>query len=305
MQNNDRMGRLLYVGMHDGVCAVSSADGGKTWRQSKVQPLPHAAARLSASASDPGRAYLAAYESKLYRTDDAGETWTSLDSYPSDYAHSVVVHPQDHQLVYAGTEPAAIFRSKDGGDSWEECAGFRAVPEASGWNFHIPTRYSHVRDLRMTPGNPNQLFAGIEVGGMMRSDDGGDSWQQLEGTNDDVHCIDMSPGQPRTVYVATARAGPMPCTSQLIPGTSMWCCSRCPATPGGLIPNYNGPPTAEKLGARSRPWGREPSPKTWWWRLIGTGQNPTGFTPEPMMGGSSRARIKATPGVSFRSISVV
>ena len=206
MQNNDGMERLLYVGMHDGVCAVSSADGGKTWRQSKVQPLPHAAARLSASASVPGRAFLAAYESKLYRTDDAGETWTSLDSYPSDYAHSVVVHPQNHQLVYTGTEPAAIYRSKDGGDSWEECAGFRAVPEASGWNFHIPTRYSHVRDLRMTPGNPNQLFAGIEVGGMMRSDDGGDSWQQLQGTNDDVHCIDMSPGQPRTVYVATARA---------------------------------------------------------------------------------------------------
>ncbi|PKB78549.1 MAG: hypothetical protein BZY88_17825 [SAR202 cluster bacterium Io17-Chloro-G9] len=206
MQTKNGMQRLLYVGMHDGVCAVSSADGGQTWRQSKVQPLAHAAARLSASASAPGRAYLAAYESRLYRTDDAGETWTSLDSYPSDYAHSVLVHPEDHQLVYAGTEPAAIYRSRDGGENWEECAEFRAVPESINWNFHAPTRDSHVRDLRMAPGNPSQMFAGIEVGGMVRSDDGGDSWQQLQGTNDDVHCIGMSPNLPRTVYVATARA---------------------------------------------------------------------------------------------------
>lgn len=198
--------RRLYVGMHDGVCAVSSADGGKTWKQSKVQPLAHAAARLSASSSVPGRAFLAAYESGLYRTDDAGETWTSLDSYPSDYAHSVVVHPEDHQLVYAGSEPAAIFRSRDGGEHWEECAGFRAVPESSAWFFHAETRDSHVRDLRMAPGNPSQMFAGIEVGGMVRSDDGGDTWQQLQGTHDDVHCIDLSPSQPRSVYVATARA---------------------------------------------------------------------------------------------------
>ena len=206
MQDSNGKRRLIYVGMHDGVCTVSSTDGGKTWQQSKVHFLAHAAARLSASASVPGCAYLAAYESKLFRTDDAGESWHSLDTYPSDYAHSVVVHPEDHQLVYAGTEPAAIYRSKDGGDRWEECAGFRAVPEASAWGFHVPTRYAHVRDLRMAPGNPNQLFAGVEVGGMIRSDDGGDSWQQLQGTNDDVHCIDMSPSKPRTVDVATARA---------------------------------------------------------------------------------------------------
>ena len=54
--------RLIYVGMHDGVCAVSSDDGGKTWRQGPVTALPHAAARLTASPVDPERAWLAAYE---------------------------------------------------------------------------------------------------------------------------------------------------------------------------------------------------------------------------------------------------
>ena len=127
MQSNNGT-RRLYVGMHDGVCTVSSADGGKTWQQSPVQPLEHAAARLSASSSVPARAFLAAYEAGLYRTDDGGETWKSLDAYPSDYAHSVLVHPLDEQLVYAGSEPASLFRSQDGGESWEECAGFSGGP---------------------------------------------------------------------------------------------------------------------------------------------------------------------------------
>lgn len=198
--------KRLYVGMHDGVCAVSTQDGGKTWQQSSVHPLENAAARLSACSSAPARAYLAAYESCLFRTTDGGDTWQRLHSYPSIYAHSVVVDPQDPQLVYAGSEPASIYRSKDGGDSWEECAGFRAVPESSAWGFHAPTRDSHVRDLRLAPDDPRRMFAGVEVGGIIRSDDGGDTWQQLQGTNDDVHCLDLSPDRPRSVYAATARA---------------------------------------------------------------------------------------------------
>ena len=98
----------LYVGMHDGVCAVLSTDRGKTWQQGPVTPLDHAAARLSTSSAAPQRAYLAAYEAGVYRTDDGGLTWRHLASYPSDYAHSVLVHPQDAQTVYVGSEPATV-----------------------------------------------------------------------------------------------------------------------------------------------------------------------------------------------------
>ncbi|HZA23967.1 MAG TPA: hypothetical protein VFA32_15430, partial [Dehalococcoidia bacterium] len=120
-------------------------------------------------------------------------------------AHSVLVHPDDHQRVYVGSEPAAIFRSRDGGETWEEQPGFRAMPESSQWSFHSETRDSHVRDLRMAPHNPNVLYAGIEVGGMVRSRDAGQTWKQLPGINDDIHCISLSQARPQTVYVATAR----------------------------------------------------------------------------------------------------
>ena len=171
-----------------------------------MTPLPHAAARLTASASDPQRAYLAAYESGVYRTDDSGMTWRHLSSFPSDYAHSVLVHPENEQVVYAGSEPACIFKSTDGGETWEENESFRAVPESGSWSFH-GDRLSHVRELRAAPHNTNLLYAGIEVGGIVRSRDGGQSWQQLHGTDTDVHLINLSNSKPERVYAATA-AGP-------------------------------------------------------------------------------------------------
>ena len=198
--------KRIYVGMHDGVCAVTSMDGGETWQRGPITSLAHAAARLNVSPIVPGLAYLAAYEAGVYRTEDGGTTWTHLDSYPTDYAHSVLAHPDAAGSVYVGSEPAAIFRSDNKGETWEEFHGFRAVPESAEWGFHSPTRDSHVRDLRVDPADSSQLYAGIEVGGMVRTSDAGASWKQLPGLNDDIHCVNLSSDRPKTVYVATARA---------------------------------------------------------------------------------------------------
>jgi photosystem II stability/assembly factor-like uncharacterized protein len=197
--------RRLYAGMHDGVCALTSSDGGDTWQRGPITPLTHAASRLASSASTSRRAYLAAYESGVYRTDDGGESWHRLDQYPCEYAHSLVVHPEDHDRILVGGEPAAIYRSEDGGLTWQECLGFKQVPESDKWFFHSQTRDSHVRDMKLAPHDPDLIYAGIEVGGIVRSKDGGASWQQLEGTDDDIHSVCFSPHSPSTVYAGTAR----------------------------------------------------------------------------------------------------
>ncbi len=198
--------RLIYVGLHDGVCAIGSDDGGRTWRLGPVTHLPHAAARVAVSPIDPQRAWLAAYEAGVYRTDDGGTTWTHLDSYPSDYAHSVLAASHSVDAVYVGSEPAALFRSEDAGASWAECPSFQEVPESTNWGFHAPTRDSHIRDLAVSPGDSNLLYAGIEVGGVVRSTDGGGTWQQLPGLDDDIHCLNLGTDKQERVYVATASA---------------------------------------------------------------------------------------------------
>ena len=198
--------RLIYVGMHDGVCAVRSDDSGATWTQGPATPLPHAAARLTVSPKQSRRAWLAAYEAGLYRTDDGGATWTHVDSYPSEYAHSVLADPTHPDAVYVGSEPAALFRSEDSGTSWQECRSFQDVPESSGWGFHAPTRDSHVRDLVVSPADSGLLYAGIEVGGVVRSTDGGNSWRQLPGLDDDIHCLTLGTDRQQRVYAATASA---------------------------------------------------------------------------------------------------
>ena len=193
------LNRKLLVGMHDGVCAIRSSDGGKSWSQGSVTPLAYAAARFTVSpAASSQWGYLAAYEAGVYRTEDGGESWRSLDTYPSAYAHSVVMHPTNTHEIYVGSEPAAVFRSQDGGETWEERSGFRSVPESSSWSFH-GTRLSHVRDLRKAPNDQEHLYAGIEVGGVVHSRDGGASWQQLHGTDDDIHLVNVTQSNPSRV----------------------------------------------------------------------------------------------------------
>jgi len=194
----------IYVGMHDGVTSLTSTDGGSSWRQGSVTALEHASAKVAASASSPERAYLVAYEAGVHRTDDGGQTWKQLPSYPTDHAQSVAVHPTNPDIVYVGSEPATVYRSNDGGSTWKECSAFREVPGADEWSFHWEGRHAHVRDLRFSPENPDVIYAGIEVGGILRSSDGGQTWKHLHGANTDVHKVIASPSKPSTIYAATA-----------------------------------------------------------------------------------------------------
>jgi photosystem II stability/assembly factor-like uncharacterized protein len=194
----------LIVGTATGVCQVMSTADGQAEIIGRMTSLPHAVARLAVCQTQPHIVYLAAYEGGMWRSDDGGGTWRQLPAYPVAHAHSVVVDPHDPSLVYVGSEPAAIFQSRDGGETWCECEGFRAVPESKGWHFFAP-RQAHVRDLTMGADDPQRLYAGLEVGGVVRSTDGGATWQQLQGPYEDVHSLSVTPAQASTLYAATAR----------------------------------------------------------------------------------------------------
>jgi hypothetical protein len=103
--------------------------------------------------------------------------------------------------VMVGTIPSAVYRSKNGG--WEELEGVRV--NSAGANFPpSPELQSRARYLTYDPAAPARLYAGIEVGGMLVSDDSGHSWQPAnEGLTDmDIHEVLASAANPGMVYLA-------------------------------------------------------------------------------------------------------
>jgi photosystem II stability/assembly factor-like uncharacterized protein len=105
-----------------------------------------------------------------YRSDDGGDTFTRPD-FPGDLqVWSVTVHPTKPRVVYAGTSPVGVFRSEDGGDSWRRLAN-AVQPEKLKMSFAC-----RVMRIGIVPGPPDQIHAALEVGGTMRSLDGGETW---------------------------------------------------------------------------------------------------------------------------------
>jgi photosystem II stability/assembly factor-like uncharacterized protein len=109
----------------------------------------------------------------------------------------------DRGVVWAGTEPSALYRSEDGGRSWTECSSLRRLPSAPTWSFPPRPETSHVRWIVPDPHEPRRLFVGIELGGVMRSLDGGASWEDHKpGSQLDAHTLRMHPSASDRIYEA-------------------------------------------------------------------------------------------------------
>jgi photosystem II stability/assembly factor-like uncharacterized protein len=105
-------------------------------------------------------------------------------------------------VVYAGTEPSAVFRSDTGGDSWVDLAGVRALPSADTWSFPPRPHTHHVRwieaDVRTTG-----VFVAIEAGALVRTFDGGRTWRdRVRGGPYDTHTAVTHPLAPGRIYSA-------------------------------------------------------------------------------------------------------
>jgi photosystem II stability/assembly factor-like uncharacterized protein len=106
-------------------------------------------------------------------------------------------------VVYAGTEPSAVFRSENGGATWDECVGLTALPSAKRWSFPPRPYTHHVRWITPDPTIAGRLYVAIEAGALVHSEDGGATW--LDRTPDgpyDTHSLIATAPMPTRLHSA-------------------------------------------------------------------------------------------------------
>ena len=226
----------LLVGTKKGAFVLTAGGKRKRWEVSG----PHFAGweiyHLKGSPIDPNRIYASQtsgwFGQKIQRSDDGGKTWEPVgdkfvyDGVPGTHKwYDGTQHPwefkrvwhlepslTERDTVYAGAEDAALFRTVDGGQNWEELPGLRSAkghlwqPGAGGMCLHT---------ILQDPSNPARMFVAISVAGTFRTDDAGKTWKPVnrglkspyELPDPDaevghcVHCIALHPSRPGTLFM--------------------------------------------------------------------------------------------------------
>ena len=157
---------------------------------------------VAASPDAPDRAFAGTVESGIQRTTDGGDTWERISEI-DDRVTSLALSPHDPDVVWAGTEPSAVYRSTDGGDTWTSLPPLTDLPSSSEWSFPPRPHTHHARWLEPDPRDPDRLYVAIEAGGLVRTEDGGETWIDTpEGARFDNHTLATHPDAPGRVYTA-------------------------------------------------------------------------------------------------------
>ena len=156
---------------------------------------------LAVDPADSDTVYAGLREGGVRRSTDAGATWVDC-RLPAAQVFSLAVSAADGAL-YAGTEPSALYRSDDRGETWRALAGLLELPSRPTWSFPPRPWTSHVRWIAPSPRDAAVVLVGIELGGLMRSTDGGETWQDHRpGAQRDVHSLAWHPRAEGRAYEA-------------------------------------------------------------------------------------------------------
>jgi photosystem II stability/assembly factor-like uncharacterized protein len=148
---------------------------------------------------DPERIAVGSRGRGVWESADGGSSWTDA-ALPAQDVFSVAYGPDG--ALYAGCEPSALYVRRDG-DQWLELAALRELPSAPTWSFPPRPWTSHVRWIAPSPHDFDVVLVGIELGGLMRTEDGGATWaDHRPGAQRDVHALAWHPTEPGHAYEA-------------------------------------------------------------------------------------------------------
>jgi photosystem II stability/assembly factor-like uncharacterized protein len=229
-------GVRVLVGTRKGAFVITSDGTRKRWDVGGPHFGGWEMYHIKGSPADPNRIYASQSTSwfgqTMQRSDDGGKSWQPVankfvydgvpgthqwyDGTPHPWEFKRVWHLEpsltDPDLVYAGVEDAAIFRSTDAGMSWAEMPGLRGHGSGPRWQPGAGGLCLHT--ILLDPKNPQRMFIAISAAGAFRTDDGGETWkainqglrsQYIPDPNAEVgHCVHriaMHRSRPDTLFM--------------------------------------------------------------------------------------------------------
>lgn len=199
----------LLIATKNGFAAAEKADGG--WHEVR-RGLN---GRFLTSIIAREGVILVGTRDGVFRSDDGGASWGEASrGLTQRHLRWLAFHPDISDLEFAGTEPAAIFVSRDGGESWQERPEVAEWREQFGWWLPYSPQDGCVRGFAV---HGPRVYAAVEVGAALRSDDYGESWQLVAGSDGrprfgtpapgalhpDVHSIAVHPDAADWVFAPT------------------------------------------------------------------------------------------------------
>ena len=210
--NSATLNYLQVFGVRVGIVVVTRAALLIARRTSTWTVDEHLAGRspgcVAVDLSSPAQVYCGTARAGLFRSRDSGRNWEPVG--PGIEQPMITAVDVGHAgqadgfgIVYAGTEPSAVFRSDTGGDSWVDLASLRALPSADTWSFPPRPHTHHVRWIEADVSGADRLFVAIEAGALVRTFDGGRTWRdRVRGGPYDTHTAVTNPLAPGRIYSA-------------------------------------------------------------------------------------------------------
>jgi photosystem II stability/assembly factor-like uncharacterized protein len=229
-------GVRVAVGTRKGAFILTSDENRKKWDVDGPHFGGWELYHVKGSPVDPNRLYASQstgwFGQLIQRSDDGGKTWNPVgndfryadqpgthqwyDGTPHPWEFARVWHlepsPTDPDVVYAGVEDAALFRSDDGGQTWAELAGLRHQDSGPSWQPGAGGLCLHT--IILYRDRPDRIVTAVSAAGAFRSDDAGVSWRPInkglrsEGIPDPdaevghcVHHIAAHPDRPDTLFM--------------------------------------------------------------------------------------------------------
>ncbi|WP_305782971.1 WD40/YVTN/BNR-like repeat-containing protein [Symbioplanes lichenis] len=180
----------LAIGTQKGLFLATSTDDRRSW---EISPAHHAGLGIYSVAFDtrgPTVRVLAGFESSHFGpsvavTDDLGQSWQEPEKAPLAFSAGeeaavervwqlVPAGPEQPGVVYAGTQPSALWRSADGGLTFELIRGLWDHPHRPEWGAGFGGQAIHT--ILPHPADPSRLLVAMSTGGVYRTTDGGATW---------------------------------------------------------------------------------------------------------------------------------